>query len=114
MTGGCAMPSKGSFAQQYWGLGMSNGDGNANASRMETSSGASIGTSTGASRTILAIDELRRRLLDLSLNNQLLNFHPSEKSRRHIRIVDEVPSVLIEKLQAGKNLIFTPVEMPEI
>jgi very-short-patch-repair endonuclease len=92
---------------------MSNGNG-AGASPPKGETGANDGAASGTSRTILAIDELRRRLLDLSLNNQLLNFRPSEKSRRHIRIVDEVPSVLIEKLQDGKHLVFSPVEMPDI
>ncbi len=73
-----------------------------------------IGEAHGAPRTMLAIDELRKRLLDLSLNNQLLNFRLSEKSRRHIRLVDEVPSQLIDRLQDGKHLIFTGVEMPDI
>lgn len=92
---------------------MSNGNGRAaGASRPQGESGSR--DDAAPSRTILAIDELRRRLLDLSLNNQLLNFRPSEKSRRHIRIVDEVPGVIVERLQEGKHLVFSPVEMPDI
>jgi very-short-patch-repair endonuclease len=75
----------------------------------------SDGRTTGPTAlTEKGIEELRRRLLDLSLNNQLLNFRPSEKSKRHIRLVDEVPSVLIERLRKGSRLVFEPVPMPDI
>lgn len=79
-----------------------------------TTGNAPQGDAPKATRTLVAIEELRKRLLDLSLNNQLLNFRLSEKSRRHIRLVDEVPSQLIDRLLDGKHLIFTGVEMPDI
>jgi hypothetical protein len=61
-----------------------------------------------------AIEEMRTRLLDLSMMNRLLNYKPSDRSKQHIRIVDEVPRVLVDKLQGKSKLIFEPVPMPEI
>jgi hypothetical protein len=59
------------------------------------------------------IDQLRNKLLDLSLANRLLNFKPSEKSKAHILIVDEIPEQLFDKLENGKELEFAWIEEPE-
>ncbi len=45
------------------------------------------------------IEALRRKLLDLSLANRLVSFRHSDTSRTHIRIVDELPKVVLSKLQ---------------
>ena len=45
---------------------------------------------------------LRDRLLDLSNRNRLLSFKHSERSRTHIRIIDELPDVLFAKLKDGE------------
>src|SRR5713226_545215 len=74
----------------------------------------------GASHTELrglvraTIEKLRTKLLDLSLSNRLLNFKPSEKSKTHIRIIDEIPEILFEKLEAGKELEFAWIEEADV
>jgi hypothetical protein len=59
------------------------------------------------------IADLRRRLLDLSNRNRLLNFKFSDRARTHVRIVDEIPDVLYGKLSDGKKLTFVPLPNPE-
>jgi hypothetical protein len=45
-----------------------------------------------------SIDSLRLRLLDLKNSNRLISFKHSEKGRTHIRIIDELPNVLFDRL----------------
>ena len=52
------------------------------------------------------IADLRMRLLDLSNGNRLLNYKFSNRSRRHVRLVDELPDKIIDKLVEGKRLTF--------
>src|SRR5215471_8389401 len=58
------------------------------------------------------IRELRMRLLDLTNANRLLNYKFSDRSRRQVRLVDEVPDALMEHLEEGKRLAFKP--LPEL
>lgn len=44
------------------------------------------------------LDRLRLKLLDLTNRNRLLNFKFSERSKRFVRIVDEVPDQLYQQL----------------
>jgi very-short-patch-repair endonuclease len=60
------------------------------------------------------IEKLRAKLLDLTMANRLLNFKPSDKSKSHVRIVEEVPEALFEKLEGGKELEFVWIEDPEL
>jgi very-short-patch-repair endonuclease/nuclear transport factor 2 (NTF2) superfamily protein len=60
------------------------------------------------------IQNYRSKLLDLSSRNPLINFRHSERSRSHIRIVDEIPEKLYAKLAAGRQLSFTPLSDPEL
>jgi len=60
-----------------------------------------------------AIRSLRMKLLDLSARNRLLNFKHSDRARGHIRVIDELPDVLMEKLLAGRNLRFCALPEPE-
>src|SRR5579862_3153151 len=55
---------------------------------------------------------MRKRLLDLSLRNPLLNYRYPRGSKRFLRIIDELPNVLFEKLLDGKSLVFIPVPEP--
>jgi very-short-patch-repair endonuclease len=67
------------------------------------------------SRFVLGtIEKLRAKLLDLTMANRLLNFKPSERSKSHVRIIDEVPEALFEKLDDGKELEFAWIEDPEL
>jgi very-short-patch-repair endonuclease len=58
------------------------------------------------------IGELRRRLLDLSNRNRLLNYKFSNRGRRQLRIVDELPDELLRKLLDGKRLVFKALPEP--
>lgn len=58
------------------------------------------------------ISESRKKLLDLTLRNTLLNYNLKRKNR--IIIVDELPNVLYKHLLAGKKMIMEPVPYPEI
>ena len=60
------------------------------------------------------IERLRAKLLDLSMANRLLNFKHSDKSRSHIRVIDEIPELLFEKLDQPSNLQFQWIEEPDI
>lgn len=54
-----------------------------------------------------ALREIRQRLLDLSRRNPLLNYrHPRGKS---LRVVDEVPDQLFERLLSGEAFVFEPL-----
>lgn len=53
---------------------------------------------------------MRRRLLDLTNRNRLLNYKESRTST--LRVIDEIPDVLYEKLVDGKELCFRPVPKP--
>jgi len=50
------------------------------------------------------LEKLRLRLLDLSGRNRLLNFKFSERSRTQVRLVDELPDQIFEKLEKGTAL----------
>lgn len=57
------------------------------------------------------IDRIRRRLLDLTRRNTLLNYkHPAG---RCLRIVDELPDQLFQQLLAGKPFTLAPVPFPK-
>lgn len=68
-------------------------------------------------RTLIreAIAKLRLKLLDLTNRNRLLNFKFSETSKKFVRVVDEVPNVLFERLSEGgpnKRMYFTGLPTP--
>jgi very-short-patch-repair endonuclease len=77
-------------------------------------SDASTQNSALKSLVLATIHTLRTKLLDLTMANRLLNFKPSEKSRSHIRIIDEIPEALFESLEAGKEMEFRWIEEPEL
>lgn len=58
------------------------------------------------------LSESRKKLLDLTLRNTLLNYNLKRKNR--IIIVDELPNVLYKHLLSGKKMIMDPVPYPEI
>lgn len=56
------------------------------------------------------LERLRTKLLDLSTNNRTLSFrHPRAAC---LRVVDELPEVIFQKLLQGEELTFEPVEEP--
>lgn len=60
------------------------------------------------------IQQYRTKLLDLTRKNPLISFRHSEKSKSHIRVVDEIPEALFGKLATGKQLTFIPLPDPEL
>ena len=52
-----------------------------------------------------AIAKLRLKLLDLSNRNRLLNFKFTDSSRKFVRVIDELPRLLYERLtgESGSN-----------
>ncbi|MEE9224857.1 MAG: DUF4011 domain-containing protein, partial [Bacteroidota bacterium] len=60
-----------------------------------------------------SIEKLRQRLLDLSNRNRLLNYKHSDRARTHIRIIDELPDVLYERLKNDETLSFKALPEPE-
>lgn len=70
-------------------------------------------TSTDAFvRTV--IQQYRAKLLDLTSRNPLISFRHSERSRSHIRVIDEIPEKLFGKVAAGKEFFFKPLPDPEL
>ena len=61
-----------------------------------------------------AIQRLRQKLLDLSNRNRLLNFRHSDRSRTHIRVIDELPDFLHQRLGGGDDLIFKALPPDEL
>lgn len=58
------------------------------------------------------LEKLRLRLLDLSGRNRLLNFKFSERSRIQVRLVDELPDQVFEKLEKGTALMIASLSEP--
>lgn len=61
-----------------------------------------------------SVQRYRTKLLDLSSRNPLINFRHSERSRSHIRIVDEIPEILFSKMESGRELTFASIPDPEL
>ncbi len=56
------------------------------------------------------LERMRMRLLDLSARNPLLNYtHPRASS---LRIVDEVPALVLDALVGGRAFRFAPLRAP--
>ena len=62
------------------------------------------------------IARLRLKLLDLTNRNRLLNFKFSDTSKKYVRVIDEIPDVLFERLTddsyRGTKLYFDPLPEP--
>ena len=56
------------------------------------------------------LEKLRIRLLDLTLANRLLNF--KQTGPRVVRVIDELPDQLFERLRADEELELLPVPEP--
>lgn len=55
------------------------------------------------------VEKYRSKLLDTSKRNSLISFNHSERSRQHIRIIDELPDFLYGEFLDGKTLSFLPL-----
>jgi superfamily I DNA and/or RNA helicase/very-short-patch-repair endonuclease len=58
----------------------------------------------------VALENLRKRLLDLTARNRLINFRHTK--RGSLRIIDELPNQLAEKMLAETEMRFLPVPEP--
>jgi very-short-patch-repair endonuclease len=59
----------------------------------------------------VGLERMRRRLLDLTARNRLLNFRHGKKTS--LRVIDELPDILFSRLVDGKELTFKPVPKPK-
>lgn len=57
------------------------------------------------------IERYRAKLLDTSRRNSLISFNHSERSRQHVRLIDELPDFLYSEFLDGKKLTF--LALPE-
>ncbi|MEN8108722.1 MAG: DUF4011 domain-containing protein [Pseudomonadota bacterium] len=64
----------------------------------------------GLKTAINALENLRKRLLDLTGRNRLINFRHTK--RGSLRIIDELPDQLVETLLAETEMRFLPVPEP--
>jgi len=62
--------------------------------------------------TANSIADLRSRLLDLTNRNRLVNFRFNQKSRTQVRVIDELPNVLFDRIISEKELIFAALPEP--
>lgn len=56
-----------------------------------------------------ALEVMRKRLLDLTLRNKLINF---KHGRQSLRIIDELPNQLVETLLSGSEMTFVAIDEP--
>ena len=59
------------------------------------------------------LEGLRKNLLDLSNRNRLLSFKHSERARTHVRVIDELPDTLYQRLTDGQRLLFKSLPEPD-
>ena len=57
-----------------------------------------------------ALENIRKRLLDLTARNRLINFRHTKGSS--LRVIDELPNQLAEMMMAEKEMRFLPVPEP--
>jgi hypothetical protein len=55
------------------------------------------------------IRKAREKLIDLSLRNGMLNYRHSESSSRHVRVVHQLPSAVVECLASEKSIDLVPL-----
>lgn len=59
------------------------------------------------------LESIRKKLLDLTANNKILNF-PIDSKTTSIKIIDELPNQITEKLLKDQKMEFLPVPEPKI
>ena len=55
------------------------------------------------------IEDLRPRLLDLTARNPLISMSLAARSTSHVRIVDELPDVLLHAFTSDQTMEFRPL-----
>lgn len=59
------------------------------------------------------VEKYRTKLLDTSKRNPLISFSHSERSRQHVRVIDELPDFLYGQFLDGKTFTFLPLPEEE-
>ena len=57
------------------------------------------------------LEELRKKLVDVSGRTNLISFRHSERVHSHVRIIDEIPDQLLERIKTSKGMTF--VHLPD-
>ena len=52
------------------------------------------------------LEELRKKLVDVSGRTNLISFRHSERVHSHVRIIDEIPDQLLERIKTSKGNAF--------
>lgn len=60
--------------------------------------------------SLLALDRLRKKLLDLSFRNKLLNFKHNQSA---LRVIDELPNQISDTLLSGSKMSFIAINEPK-
>jgi len=55
------------------------------------------------------VEKYRKKLLDTSKRNNLISFRHSERSRQHVRLIDELPDFLYGQFLNAKTFTFKPL-----
>lgn len=55
------------------------------------------------------VEKYRMKLLDTGKRNNLISFNHSERSRQHVRVIDELPDFLYGQFLDGKAFTFLPL-----
>ncbi|WP_322966802.1 DUF4011 domain-containing protein [Salmonella enterica] len=66
---------------------------------------------TAGAYVLKSLEDMRRKLLDLTARNRLLNF-PIDKKHSSLRIINELPDQLYKTLIGDKVMQFVPVPDP--
>jgi len=59
------------------------------------------------------LQDFRRKLLDPSLRNPLLSFSHREPSTAFVRIIDELPDLVFERLEDGGEFVIRALDPPQ-
>ena len=58
------------------------------------------------------IEEFRKQLLGMTLRNHLLNCPHGPRVLAQVRVVDELPDIVFERLEVGGEFTFLPLPEP--
>lgn len=86
------------------------GSGTASPAQGQGQNGQAVRSTRSEGDPATVLERLRTRLLDLTLSNRLLNFKQS--GARVVRVIDELPDQLFERLRSGAELEIVPVPEP--
>jgi Protein of unknown function (DUF4011) len=68
--------------------------------------------STDQSRLVRSFEDLRSKLLDLTLRNPMLSYRPQSRSRKQLQIIDDCPEDVFRQLGA-EDFALELIALPE-